>query len=582
MKVNSKSSQIAATALAAVTALVPASLAQVPMAQTIYVDIPGHPKAAVPGQPGQEFDGLGEPAVSPNGHWAIRAKLRNTVTSNNGVLIVNGNWSLREGQAAPAPAGNLWSDWGVLREQDRLGVDDSGGCAFYNKSGSISQILRGTSATSFALIAAEGSPVPFLPGATFSTPMSSPVLTQSGTAGFMSAVSGGQSIVSMGGVLRAREGVTIPVGQFGGAQRHYSTIYDEDWAINRDGSRFAVRASLSGGPMVVAMNNMVVVESGVPLAGSSFVVPVSSVYRVNMDAGGNWYCSGVNTGGQHWAARNGQPVATGGTPIVPGDIVTWDGSGAGAGGTPFSFMVGNGAGQYVVAGGTNAPGATDGQAAVMNGTLVVARRGDLLDLDGNGITDAVLKDFASYCAALTDAGDLYFVAKVQTTVGGIVGNALLRLHLGGPGMPPIAYCEGKLNSLGCLPSISAQGVPSATAGSGFTVSTVNVINNKPGLYLYTNAGRASEPFAGGLRCVSTPLKRSVSMNSAGHVPPNDCSGVYSLDFNAFATGGLGGVPAGFLIVPGTVINAQAWGRDNGFAAPNNVTLSNGIEFTVGV
>ena len=142
------------------------------------------------------------------------------------------------------------------------------------------------------------------------------------------------------------------------------------------------------------------------------------------------------------------------------------------------------------------------------------------------------------------------------------------------------YCAAKLNSLGCLPSIGSTGTSSATFGSGFTVNVVNVLNNKPGLFIYGNSGRAATPLSGGLLCVGAPIKRSIALNSAGASPPNDCSGTYSMDFNAFAVGALGGTPAAFLTVPGTIVDGQAWGRDNGFQAPNNVTLSDGIEWTI--
>lgn len=143
------------------------------------------------------------------------------------------------------------------------------------------------------------------------------------------------------------------------------------------------------------------------------------------------------------------------------------------------------------------------------------------------------------------------------------------------------YCTAKVNSLGCTPSINSTGAASATANSGFIVTASNVLNNKSGLLFYGTTGRNAVPFQGGTLCVNPPTRRALLVNSGGaSAPTNDCSGQYSIDMNAFARGLLGGTPAPELSVPGTLVDCQWWGRDPGFSAPNNTTLSNALEFTV--
>jgi hypothetical protein len=143
-------------------------------------------------------------------------------------------------------------------------------------------------------------------------------------------------------------------------------------------------------------------------------------------------------------------------------------------------------------------------------------------------------------------------------------------------------CTAKTNSLGCVPVIGGAGTPSATSGSGFVVSATNEFNNKAGLLFYGITGSASIPFQGGTLCVNPPIRRTPASTSGGTPPPvNNCTGVFSIDMNAFAVGSLGGNPIGALTVSGTVVNCQWWGRDPGFAAPNNTSLSDGLQYTVG-
>ena len=199
------------------------------------------------------------------------------------------------------------------------------------------------------------------------------------------------------------------------------------------------------------------------------------------------------------------------------------------------------------------------------------------DLSGSLIASQTVPDVSTGLILSINMPGIHSVVLTQSS--GSIGLDDLTFHTVVASVA-ISYCTAKVNSLGCTPQIGFTGVPSASAGSGFVVSVSSVINNKSGLYIYTNGGRAAAPFSGGLRCISTPIKRSIALNSGGNPSPNDCSGVYALDMNAFSLGALGGSPAPFLLVPGSLVDAQVWGRVNGFAAPNNATLSNALEYAV--
>jgi hypothetical protein len=178
------------------------------------------------------------------------------------------------------------------------------------------------------------------------------------------------------------------------------------------------------------------------------------------------------------------------------------------------------------------------------------------------------------------AGTWYFPVRTQDNAN----NAGTTQHLGPFNIVPTGvigtYCTAKTNSLGCAPSLSYSGTPSATAANGFTVSCSNVLNQKSGQLIYSLNGRNSSPFQGGTLCVHAPIRRTVIVSSGGSASGNNCSGVYSFDFNAFARGSFATAPAPELSVPGTVVDVQWWGRDPGFSPPNNTSLSQGLEFVM--
>jgi hypothetical protein len=105
-----------------------------------------------------------------------------------------------------------------------------------------------------------------------------------------------------------------------------------------------------------------------------------------------------------------------------------------------------------------------------------------------------------------------------------------------------------------------------------------VRNQKQGLLFYGFTGRATQIFQGGWLCVAPPRFRTPNALSGGNpATVDDCSGSFSIDLAAFAAGALGGAPEPALRVAGQHVFSQWWGRDPGFAPPNNTTLSDALE-----
>ena len=144
---------------------------------------------------------------------------------------------------------------------------------------------------------------------------------------------------------------------------------------------------------------------------------------------------------------------------------------------------------------------------------------------------------------------------------------------------PVAYCTAKPNSLGCVPLASYVGVSSASATSGFAIVVSPLLNQRSGLLAYSISGPSQAPFQGGYLCLQSPLRRTPVASSGGASNPvTDCSGVFVLDMNRFASGALGSSPAVELSTVGATIWCQHWSRDPG--SPSTTGLSNGLAYSV--
>jgi glycosylphosphatidylinositol phospholipase D len=180
-----------------------------------------------------------------------------------------------------------------------------------------------------------------------------------------------------------------------------------------------------------------------------------------------------------------------------------------------------------------------------------ALAGALADFDGDGFDEFVV------AGSLSDAGG---------TDSGVVDAYKLFPTF------PSSYCTGKLNSLGCTPTISVSGNASASSSTPFLVGASNVINQKSGLLFYSH-GPTSALFQGGFKCVHDPIVRTLVQGSGGSASGSDCTGTYSFDFNAWIQSG-----GDSTLVAGAEVFGQYWSRDP--LSPSTTSLSNAVRFLI--
>jgi hypothetical protein len=143
---------------------------------------------------------------------------------------------------------------------------------------------------------------------------------------------------------------------------------------------------------------------------------------------------------------------------------------------------------------------------------------------------------------------------------------------------PVSYCPAGMSASGCFAQLGWFGEPSATASSGFTVSTDSVESSKDGVFFFGTNGRQTVQWGNGTsyRCVVSPVKRAVPMSGLG--APGTCCGFFSMDLNALwcATCPKPAHNPG----AGATVQLQLWYRDPQNTSNRTSSFSNAIEFQV--
>ena len=143
----------------------------------------------------------------------------------------------------------------------------------------------------------------------------------------------------------------------------------------------------------------------------------------------------------------------------------------------------------------------------------------------------------------------------------------------------VTYCTAGTSASGCQASISAFGVPSASAVSGFCLAATNVEGAKNGLFFYGTNGRQANPWGNGTSyvCVVPPRWRGELLVAVGSTA-GACDGSLAEDLNArwCSTCPKPAHNPG----AGALVQAQLWYRDPSSTSNQTSSMSDAIEFAV--
>ena len=136
------------------------------------------------------------------------------------------------------------------------------------------------------------------------------------------------------------------------------------------------------------------------------------------------------------------------------------------------------------------------------------------------------------------------------------------------------YCQGKINSVFCVPFITTINSASASSTLPFRITGNDIVANELGFLIYSINGRSTLGFHNGTLCVKSPFTRFLPAKNSGSTGGGVCPGVLLVNFNNRIQNG-----SDTTLTVGQQVNAQWYYRDPGVDIFND-GLTDGVEFTI--
>jgi hypothetical protein len=400
-------------------------------------------------------------ARSPNGErWTLIGNF--TGDTSNGRAIFTGSsnsGSLLVQRGQPIP-GITTKTFNVI---DNPKINDSGQFVFStNSSGTPASpavfFLKGsfTPTPTYEYVAAIGNPITTIPGFNYSSGFSSTLLDNAGRHGMQCSVNDGTgaipAIIFNGQLVSKAFDAAYGPTLADNSQGQWTNYTLRRVFVDAQGSPFFWGIGPSGEDIASTGTNALVSEGYPLVAGGPNVQTFNSVWQ---EPSGRWFVRGTlndsatDSQRSDFVLSQGAVLAQRGQPVITGSSMNWDRSSATSTINGFNFNVGDNAGNHVIAG-FGIENGVRSAVVVLNGTSIVARAGDTIDLNANDIADddafilGFKQEIGPGTAFLAPGGRLSMLVTVRNGAGTNIGEAFIHKQID----VPAAFCPADFDQNG--------------------------------------------------------------------------------------------------------------------------------------